>query len=260
VNTLRTVSYGGGVQSTALLVLAAQRELDFPLFLFANVGHDSEHPDTLAYVEQIATPYAKANGIELVTLQQTIHGEPDTLLQRIHRTKKSIPIPVRRSGGKPFSRTCTVDFKIRVTAKEVRRRGATKDNPAITALGFSLDEIHRMSNNTEPYRQLVYPLVDLRLTRQDCINVIARAGIAVPPPSACYFCPFHSPTAWRRLKTTRPDLFQKAVDLERYLTDRQRTLGREPVYMMDALQPLDQAIAGDWYELYDSCASGYCFT
>lgn len=28
---IRAVSYGGGVQSTALLVLAAQRRIDFPL-------------------------------------------------------------------------------------------------------------------------------------------------------------------------------------------------------------------------------------
>ena len=49
--TLRTVSYGGGVQSTALLVLAAQRQIDYSIFLFANVGDDSENPATLRYLE-----------------------------------------------------------------------------------------------------------------------------------------------------------------------------------------------------------------
>lgn len=44
---IRSVSYGGGVQSTALLVLAAQRRIDYPLFLFANVGDDSENPATV---------------------------------------------------------------------------------------------------------------------------------------------------------------------------------------------------------------------
>ncbi len=39
--TLRSVSYGGGVQSTALLVLAAQGDIDFPLFLFANAVCDT---------------------------------------------------------------------------------------------------------------------------------------------------------------------------------------------------------------------------
>lgn len=44
---LRTVSYGGGVQSTALLVLAAQRRIDFPLFLrdAYRMGARKLHPD-----------------------------------------------------------------------------------------------------------------------------------------------------------------------------------------------------------------------
>lgn len=65
---LRSVSYGGGVQSTALLVLAAQGRIDYPLFLFANVGADSEHPASLRYVREVAMPYAEAHGIELVEL------------------------------------------------------------------------------------------------------------------------------------------------------------------------------------------------
>ena len=44
---LRAVSYGGGVQSTALLVLAAERKIDFPLFVFANVGDRAENPDPI---------------------------------------------------------------------------------------------------------------------------------------------------------------------------------------------------------------------
>jgi len=47
--SLRAISYGGGVQSTALVVLAAQGVIDFPLALFANVGEDAE-PDTIRYV------------------------------------------------------------------------------------------------------------------------------------------------------------------------------------------------------------------
>jgi hypothetical protein len=39
----RVVSYDGGVQSNALLVLAAQGRIDYRTFLFANVGDDSEH-------------------------------------------------------------------------------------------------------------------------------------------------------------------------------------------------------------------------
>jgi 3'-phosphoadenosine 5'-phosphosulfate sulfotransferase (PAPS reductase)/FAD synthetase len=68
--TVRAISYGGGVQSTALLVLAAQGEIDYPVALFANTGDDSEHPATIRYLREVATPYADAHGIELVELQR----------------------------------------------------------------------------------------------------------------------------------------------------------------------------------------------
>lgn len=56
------ISYGGGVQSTAMLVLAAQGRLGYPVThaLFANVGDQAEHPRTLAYVRDVAAPFAAA--------------------------------------------------------------------------------------------------------------------------------------------------------------------------------------------------------
>jgi hypothetical protein len=44
MTALRTFSYGGGWQSTAALVLAAQGRLDYRVFVFANVRDDSEYP------------------------------------------------------------------------------------------------------------------------------------------------------------------------------------------------------------------------
>lgn len=55
---LRSFSFGGGWQSTAALVLAARGVIDFRTFLFANVGDDSENPETIEYVHQHAMPFA----------------------------------------------------------------------------------------------------------------------------------------------------------------------------------------------------------
>lgn len=52
-HTLRVFSFGGGVQSTAALVLQAQGKIDFDMFVHANVGDDSEHPDTVAYMRDV---------------------------------------------------------------------------------------------------------------------------------------------------------------------------------------------------------------
>ena len=60
---IRAISHGGGVQSTALLVLAATGRIDFPVFLFANTGDDSEEPATLDYLQRYAKPYAAATAL-----------------------------------------------------------------------------------------------------------------------------------------------------------------------------------------------------
>lgn len=270
--TLRTFSYGGGVQSTAALVLAVQKKIDFPIFLFANVGDDSEHPATLTYVRDVAMPYAAANGIELVELVKRMQrgarqGEVETLYGRLTRSEsRSIPIPMRMSGsGAPGNRACTTDFKVRLIAGVLRQMGATSEAPAHVGLGISLDEFQRMRGDDPnfPHVHKVYPLIDFRLTRQDCMNIIERAGLPVPPKSSCWFCPFHRLPAWQHLKRETPELFERAVSLERQMNERRATLGLYQVWLTDKLRPLDQVV-GDQLDMFDeiddACESGFCMT
>lgn len=263
VDMLKVFSYGGGVQSTAALVLAAQGKIDYQTFLFCNVGDDSEHPATLAYVRDVAMPYAAANDIELIKLHNTRFGEPETLYQRLTRPgSRSIGIPVRMSNGAPGNRSCTFDFKINVVARWLRSHGATKNNPATVALGISLDEFQRMrSDSGIAYEKLTYPLVDMRLDRQDCTNIIAHAGLSVPPKSSCWYCPYHSLRVWQEMRQKEPALFEKAVALEQLINDRRATLGKDQVWLTDKLKPLAQATTElEQGSLFDDdvCESGYC--
>ena len=273
--TLRFVSYGGGVQSTALLVLAAQRRIDFPTFVMANVGDDSEHPATLEYVRNIAAPYAAENEVDLHLIDRVKRdGSVETLYERLTREgSRSVPIPVRMSNGAPGTRSCTVDFKIKVTAKWSKQHGATKQDPAIVGIGISRDEIHRANTNrNEPHQRKVYPLVGvgeetgLSMSRQDCMNLIRDAGLPVPPKSSCYFCPFHRPSTWDEMARTEPELFEKAAHLEDTLNARRDELGKARVYLTRFNKPLRTIVARGqdaMFEIDDadgSCDSGWCMT
>lgn len=272
--TIRSVSYGGGVQSTALLVLAAQKRIDFSLFIMSNVGDDSEHPDTLTYVRETAMPYAEEHGIELVMLNKQRAGETETLYQKLTRPgSRSTSIPYRsKLNGPPMSRSCTAEFKMRVIGAELRRRGASKTNLATVAIGISLDEIHRANRKPQAWENIVYPLVGvgeetgLKMTRLDCMNTIRDAGLPVPPKSSCYFCPFHTPGAWADLNRERPDLFDKAADLEEHLRERSIRDGNGPVYLTRFGIPLRDAIdtGQDLIPMPGdddgSCDSGWCMT
>lgn len=261
---LRVMSYGGGVQSTAMLVLAAQGKIDFPVAIFSNVGDDSEHPATLRYVREVAIPYAAQHGIELCVLDRRGKGQPVTLWQKLTREdSRSIGIPVRmNNSGAPVRRSCTVDYKIRRVASELKRRGATAANPAVVALGISLDEYQRMRTESGiAWETLAYPLIDLRLDRAACLGIIAEAGLPEPGKSSCFFCPFHSRDHWRRMRRDEPELFAKSVALERLLNERRAALGRDPVWLTDALRPLDEAVGDhDQLDLFPaSCdIGGYC--
>ena len=263
--TLRTFSFGGGVQSTAVLVLAALGRVQYDAFLFANVGDDSENPETLEYIERYAKPYAAKHGIEIVTLQKLWKGKPETLYGRIQRSERSLPLPVRMSNGAPGRRTCTADFKIDVIAKWQKQHGATKADPAVCGLGISIDEIHRARVDSGiAWQTLEYPLLDLRMFRRDCVNLIESVGLAVPPKSSCYFCPFHNRDEWKRLKREQPDLFLRAVDMEKMLNGRRGDLGKDQIFLHSALMPLDQAVgdqmAFDFTETDDlPCDTGHCF-
>lgn len=199
---LRVISYGGGVQSTALMVLAARRVIDFPTLLMANVGDDSEHPETLRYVREVAAPYAAEHGLSLHLLDRIKRdGTIETLWSRLMREgSRSLPIPVRMGNGKPGTRSCTADFKIGVTGKWLKERGAhggrscdehtvpavcwehqkqrakrtcrfhpqadcercTQANRATVAIGISQDEMARANRRRcDPHENVVYPLISI---------------------------------------------------------------------------------------------------
>ncbi|WP_210747772.1 phosphoadenosine phosphosulfate reductase [Actinomadura latina] len=264
---IRAFSYGGGWQSTAALVLAAQGRIDFQTFLFANVGYDSEHPATLAYIRDHAAPYAAAHGIDLRELHRIRRdGTTETLYGRLMREgSRSIPIPVRMSNGAPGTRSCTADFKIRVIGRWLKAHGASATNPATIAIGISLDEIHRANTRRhEPYERITYPLLDLGIRRTDCPRILRSAGLPVPPKSACWFCPFHRLTTWQDMRREQPALFTKACHLENTINQRRHALGKDPVYLTRFNAPLaDVTPTADTLPFDDgdgTCDSGWCFT
>lgn len=270
--TLRVVAHGGGVQSTALLVLSAQGKIDFPVHLFCNTGDDSEHPATLEYVRNVSQPWAADHGIELLEIHKVKgrDGEQETLMGRLMKEgSRSLPIPVRMPDtGAPGTRSCTADFKIRVISKWLKAHGATAADRAIVGIGISVDEIQRAGRGKDgPYESRTYPLIDLGLRRSDCHKIITDAGLPTPPKSACFFCPFHRPQTWAEQARDEPELFEKAAHLEDTLNVR-RDLGKDRVYLTRFGRPLREAIgpAGQQLPGFSAsemdeadCDEGVCF-
>jgi hypothetical protein len=115
--TVRSVSFGRGVQSTALLVWAQER-LDFDLFLFANVADDSEQPATLRYVRESPPPSPPWPGSNWSNCAATRGGTRTRASPRPCTGADPARVAVRPDPGadeqrRPRHRSCTADFKVR---------------------------------------------------------------------------------------------------------------------------------------------------
>jgi hypothetical protein len=270
---MKIISYGGGVQSTAMIVLAVQGLIpDVEAALFANVGDDSEHPDTLEYVRNIAVPWAAERGLPIHELSPMRKGQETTLFREITQegSRRDL-IPVFGEQGNPMGRACTADFKIKTLHRWLRENGATKTNPAYVQLGISTDEIERAGRGKDAsMERRQYPLLDLGMNRTDCMEVIRQAGLPVPPKSSCFFCPFHSELVWSELRRDRPDLFDQAQYLEDFIQQRKRDSGMRQVYITRKGSQqgtrLSETIYAQGDTLFgseigaDGCDSGYCWT
>lgn len=269
---VRVFSFGGGVQSTAVMVLQAAGKLQQPydFFVFANVGDDSENPLTLAYIHDVIKPFAVKAGITFIetSLERSRgqrRGQRETLLQYVKRKGASVPIPMRMPNGAPGNRTCTSEFKIRVIDKWIRNNGYSS---AVIGLGISIDEILRMRDTSEHFENGIvkrreYPLINLRLSRKDCHKLISQTGLPTPPKSSCWFCPFHTHLHWTELKTYHPDLFAEAVKLENEINQARNIAGRDNVFFHASCKPLDTAVCTQHLLKFpedDFCETGYCLT
>lgn len=269
---LRVISYGGGVQSTALIVLATQGKIGHvDAALISNVGDDSEHPATLDFVRNIAMPWAAERGLTIHELQPTRKNEPISLYTGIMDGRVGDAIPVFGEQGNPMRRVCTADFKIKTVHRWLKDNGATKDNPATVCLGISTDEIERAGRGiSAKYEVREYPLLTLGLNRTNCEQIIREAGLPVPPKSSCFFCPFHSELAWSELRRDHPDLFDKAQELEDHLQLVKSQKGLRQVYLTRRgatnRERLSDTISAQGPTLFgseigvDGCDSGFCWT
>lgn len=227
---MKVLSLGAGVNSVALLVLKAQGKVDFDLAIFADTG--AEHPETYQYIEQTIKPFCAKHSIKLAFCK----SKGKDLYEQFWAWKM---VPLRRY------RICTDHFKIRVIKKYLCKN--YPDEQVITLLGFDAGEAKRAKQNCGNE----YPLIDLGIDRNGCREIIKEAGLPIPIKSGCYVCPFQKVHAIRWLKRVHPDLYEKAVALERNGRNFPKTTIKEGYTLPQIVAKTELC---DW--IGDSC--GFC--
>ncbi len=213
---LKVLSLGAGVQSSTLALMAAHGELDMPdCAIFADVQAEPESVYTwLDWLEkQLPFPVYKITRGSLPQQALIVRTSKKGTQYQKH-APPAFMIDKETGEGGIMMRQCTSDFKIEPIRKKLRELGG-KDRGVEQWLGISKDEIQRMKPSRDKWITNRWPLIEKRLTRYQCLQWMQDKGYPAPPRSSCYFCPYHSPAEWWRLKTEEPACFAKAVQFEK---------------------------------------------
>ncbi len=254
-NMVNVQSYGGGVQSVALAILNATGRVENPAKLAIMADPGMEEHATYAHVP-IMHGWLRERGVELVIVQGQ-RGKGIPLYEYV--MERSTVIPVRTETGLG-RRQCTQNWKVDAIRSVLKERGIGN---VVIQLGISYDEIHRMKDSPRKSITHRFPLVDMRITRADCRQIIRDEGIREPVKSRCQFCPLQRQEAWRVRAASDPDGFEKCAQLEDAVIEREHSKGNAPAYLSSTGRPLRQAFATEqamFTDTEDDDCGGYCFT
>lgn len=138
------------------------------------------------------------------------------------------------------------EFKIVPIRRKVRELVdlTRKRSPAYPVveqwIGISCDEVIRAKPSFEAWQIKRFPLIEKRMSRQDCLAWLRRHGYPEPPKSACIGCPFHDNARWRRMRDHDPEAWADAVAADKALRTGLRGI-RGEVFLHRSCVPLDQA-------------------
>lgn len=218
------VSFGGGVNSAAMLVGMHERAICPDAILFADTG--GEKPETYAFVETMRAWTLAHMGLDIATVQND--GKYVTLENECRETH-TLPSIV-------FGfRSCSDKYKVRPQHKYAKQFFPREG--ILWAIGIDAGEPHR-TGNFESSRMF---LIDWGWDREACISALVRAGLPVPVKSACFYCPSSKKHEILSLKKDHPDLFYKAVAMEKNTTGLTDIVGLGRSWSWEKMAAIDES-------------------
>lgn len=273
------LNLGAGVQSTTLALMFERGEIvdpdGHPIQLAAAIFADTQEEPGSVYRHLDWLLHTIRNYPVLVRTKSKLG---DDLMKGENSTGQrfaSIPVYTKTEGDKKegqVRRQCSQEYKVRVIEQTIRRdclglkpgRRVPAGIQVFQYIGFSLDEagrasrlvagnlrrklgngrIHSIGKLTRfaswSYR---FPLIENQYTRSDCKAYLSGVVPHKTPRSACVFCPYHDDLEWYLLKTTDPEGWTRAVEIDTALREPGRIVNRgvdKPMYLHRSCVPLVQ--------------------
>lgn len=200
------VSFGGGTNSAAMLIEMARRGVVPDLITFADTG--GELPETIRFVDDFST-------------WLIAHGMPPVIT--VSDGRRTLESEVREAGTLPSLvfgfRSCSDKYKVRPQERYLKTWQPALDawaagGKVVKLIGYDAGEKHRVKGFDDGRFMVAYPLVEWGWRRKECVAVVEAAGFR-PGKSACFFCPASRKSEVIALAKSHPDLFARALEMER---------------------------------------------
>lgn len=218
------VSFGGGVNSVALLVHLQLLGLVPEAIVMADPG--SERAGTVSFRDEILPAWLDSVGFPRVqVIDRITEGEHvrrawrlETLEDECLRVKA---LPSVAYGWKKCSAKYKGDTQRWWAQRQAWAQAEWRASRKISkVIGYDWGEQRRVKkafqNEWENARfEPVYPLVEAKIDRDGCEQLITSAGLPLPPKSACTFCPNNTIEEWVDLRRDEPERFERAVAMSR---------------------------------------------
>lgn len=213
---MNIVSYGGGTNSTAMLIGMWMHNIPVDLIMFADPG--GEHPHTYDYLKIFGDWLNQHNMPEITVVHAVDKAGKRLRLYEECVDRKTLP-PIAFG-----FKTCSQKYKAtpqdkllnsHPECKEIWKRG----EKVIKWIGYDAGEDKRIQC-AKAYDQhdkkftRRFPLYEWGWDREMCRKVIEREGLPLPGKSSCFFCPSMKKPEIIKLSEDYPELFEKAIFME----------------------------------------------
>jgi hypothetical protein len=245
------LNLGAGVQSSCLALMAAKGEItpmpDFAVFADTQAEPQSVY-NWLDWLEtQLPYPVYRVTKGNLTDESIRIHERKDGSGERVNNIIPAFGILPDGTKTAAIGRKCTNDYKILPILKKIKEKcnviRGQKQCTVTQWIGISWDELQRMKGSRFAWTQHRWPLIEMRMSRQMCLDWMKNNGFPEPPRSACYYCPFHSDTEWRRLRDEEPHEFRLAIEFDKLLRMTHKYHNKRmkmEVYLHNSCKPLGE--------------------
>ena len=232
---INIISLGAGVQSSTMALMAAAGEIT-PMpdaAIFADTQWEpkavGEHLNKL----EAALPFPVYR-VTAGNIRQDIINKTNSTGQKFAAVPWHVQMP--NGDASMGRRQCTAEYKLRPLYRKVRELlgGKTPKGAVSMWIGISTDEAVRMKPSRLKYVVNRWPLIDMGISRNDCLAWLHKHGWTAPK-SSCIGCPFHSDREWRSLTAEE---FADACEVDLAIRNQPKFIAKQ--FMHRSLKPLSE--------------------